>query len=95
MTNRGQEEHEADIIRLSSPTSRTEYLGWLDGGEVGLPPAPPVGGGGDLRPGAEAWMRVRLEPGRYAVLCQVPSTTNGGRTHYKLGMVREFVVVDG
>src|SRR5258706_126114 len=59
-----------------------------------VPPAMPVGGVGDLLPGAEAWMRVRLEPGRYALLCQVPSTSHGGRPHYKLGMVREFVVAD-
>ena len=79
---------------FSSPAALSEYLAWLDGGEVGLPPAMPVGGVGDLLPGAEAWMRVRLEPGRYALLCQVPSTSHGGRPHYKLGMVREFVVAD-
>jgi len=94
VTNRGREEHEADIVRLSSPTALTGYTAWMDSAQVGLPPAMPVGGVGDLLPGAEAWMRVRLEPGRYALLCQVPSTSHGGRPHYKLGMVHEFVVAD-
>ena len=95
VTNRGREEHEADIVGLSTPAALTGYIAWMDSAQVGLPPAVPVGGVGALLPGAEAWMRVRLEPGRYALLCQVPSTSPGGRPHYKLGMVREFVVVDG
>jgi len=94
VTNRGREEHEADIVRLSSPAALAEYMAWMDSAQVGLPPAMPVGGVGDLLPGAEAWMRLRLEPGRYALLCQVPSTSHGGRPHYKLGMVHEFVVAD-
>ena len=90
--NRGREEHEADLIRLSSPTALADYIAWMDNHQVGMPPANPVGGVGDLLPGAEAWMRVRLEPGRYALLCQVPSASHDGRAHYQLGMVREFVV---
>jgi uncharacterized cupredoxin-like copper-binding protein len=94
VTNRGQEEHEADIVRVSSPEALAGYIAWMDNHQVGLPPAIPVGGVGDLLPGAEAWMRVRLEPGRYALVCQVPSTSHGGKAHYQLGMVHEFVVTD-
>lgn len=94
VTNRGSEEHEADIIRLSSKTELAGYIAWMDNHQVGMPPAIPIGGVGDLVPGGEAWMLVHLEPGRYALLCQVPSPSNGDRAHYKLGMVHEFVVTE-
>ena len=94
VTNRGQEEHEADLVRLSSLADLAGYIAWMDNHQVGMPPAIPVGGVADLLPGAEAWMRVRLEPGRYALLCQVPSPAHGNKAHYKMGMVHEFVVAD-
>lgn len=39
----------------------------------------------DMKPGAEAILRLSLKPGRYVVFCNQPG-------HYKLGMVARFTV---
>ena len=40
----------------------------------------------DMKPGAEATLRLPLKPGHYVVFCNQPG-------HYKLGMVASFAVV--
>jgi uncharacterized cupredoxin-like copper-binding protein len=39
----------------------------------------------DMKPGAEATLRLPLKPGSYALFCNQPG-------HYKLGMVAAFTV---
>jgi uncharacterized cupredoxin-like copper-binding protein len=39
----------------------------------------------DMKPGAEATLRLPLQPGHYAVFCNQPG-------HYKLGMLADFTV---
>jgi uncharacterized cupredoxin-like copper-binding protein len=39
----------------------------------------------DMKPGAEATLRLPMTPGRYAVFCNQPG-------HYKMGMVAAFTV---
>ena len=46
---------------------------------------PQLAGVEDMKPGAEATLRLPLKPGRYAVFCNQPG-------HYKLGMVTDFTV---
>jgi hypothetical protein len=89
--NRGNQPHEADIVRLGPGKTASDYIAWLDAGEPGLPPSEPVSGVGDFIAGRSVWMAVDLVPGRYLIICQVPDA-NGGVSHHKLGMVREFVV---
>jgi uncharacterized cupredoxin-like copper-binding protein len=88
--NAGREAHEADMIRLTERAGLKEYLDWLDHHQVGLPPAQPVAGIGDIAAGLDAWLELRLTPGRYALVCQVLAP--GGQAHYRLGMIKEFVV---
>jgi uncharacterized cupredoxin-like copper-binding protein len=40
----------------------------------------------DMKPGAEATLRLPLKPGHYAVFCNQPG-------HYKMGMIAAFTVV--
>ena len=40
----------------------------------------------DMKPGAEATLRLPMKPGRYAVFCNQAG-------HYKMGMVADFTVV--
>jgi uncharacterized cupredoxin-like copper-binding protein len=56
-----------------------------------LPPVTPVAGFGDIYPGKEAWVQLRLTPGRYFIVCQVPARADG-RAHYKHGMFTEFSI---
>ncbi|MPY95956.1 MAG: DUF4440 domain-containing protein [Acidimicrobiia bacterium] len=53
----------------------------------GLPTATPVGGMQALLPGASQLLQLALEPGRYAVICAVPSPD--GTPHHDRGMVQE------
>ena len=54
-------------------------------GQVVEDKLPGLAGVEDMKPGAEATLRLPLKPGRYAVFCNQPG-------HYKLGMVASFVV---
>ena len=40
----------------------------------------------DMKPGAEATLRLPLKPGHYAVFCNQAG-------HYKMGMIADFTVV--
>ena len=51
----------------------------------------PVAGFGDIYPGKEAWVELRLTPGRYFIVCQVQAKLDGG-PHYKLGMFTAFSI---
>jgi hypothetical protein len=42
-------------------------------------------------PGKEAWFTMRVTPGRYFTVCQVPAKADG-RAHCKHGMFTEFTV---
>jgi len=68
-----------------------EYLAWLDSGERGLPPIAPVAAFGAIYPGKEAWIELRLTPGKYFIVCQVPAIADR-RPHSQHGMVNEFTV---
>jgi uncharacterized cupredoxin-like copper-binding protein len=89
--NDGTELHEADIFRLPGATSVQDYIAWHKAGEVGRPPADPIGGLGDMAPGRELWMALVLTPGRYFIICQIPARGDG-RPHSEHGMILEFTV---
>jgi hypothetical protein len=63
----------------------------MNSGSHGLPPVAPVAGFGDIYPGKEAWVELRLTPGRYFIVCQVQAKFDG-RPHYKLGMFTAFSI---
>jgi uncharacterized cupredoxin-like copper-binding protein len=54
-------------------------------GQVSEEKLPKLAGVEDMKPGAEAILRLPLKPGRYVVFCDQPG-------HYKMGMVTSFTV---
>jgi uncharacterized cupredoxin-like copper-binding protein len=54
-------------------------------GQVVEEKLPKLAGVEDMKPGAEAILRLPLKPGRYVVFCDQPG-------HYKMGMVTRFTV---
>jgi uncharacterized cupredoxin-like copper-binding protein len=89
--NTGKEPHEADIFKATATTGLREYVAWLSAGEKGPAPMAPVAAFGDLFPGKEAWIEMRLTPGKYFMLCQAPARADG-KPHYKHGMTAEFTI---
>jgi hypothetical protein len=43
-------------------------------------------------PGGTAYFEQAFEPGRYVLVCFLPSAANGGTAHHELGMLQEVVV---
>lgn len=73
--NRGSQPHELVVLRTDLEPDRLPYdAGRAKAGEPGL-----VGRTSDLRAGGTAALVVKLEPGRYVLICNVAG-------HYGLGM---------
>lgn len=91
LRNAGAELHHAQLLRLESGKRLSDVYAWLKAG--GPPPAwmRDVGGPNAPAPGAEAEAVVSLLPGRYAIVCFIPSPD--GTPHVVKGMGSEFVVV--
>lgn len=84
----GAEAHEMVIVRLDDGTTVNDVLAALHDG--GPPPGTAVGGMQALPPGQRQQLQLDLEPGRYAVLCAVPSPD--GTAHFDAGMIDEVEV---
>lgn len=82
------EPHELIVGRLDEGAGAAEVVEALEAGET--MPATPVGGVQALPPDATQDLQLELEPGRYVVLCQIP--TSSGDAHSSLGMVEEVTV---
>jgi uncharacterized cupredoxin-like copper-binding protein len=90
MTNDGREEHHAVFLRLEQGKRLADLLAAM------RPDAPfPswavfIGGPEGPTPGRTARATMPLAPGRYAVLCFIPSAD--GAPHFAKGMTKEFTV---
>lgn len=82
------EAHELVIARLDGDVGVDDVLAALHHDEP--LPAVPLGGMQALPPGATQHLQLDLEPGRYVVLCAVPSPD--GTEHYDAGMIEEVTV---
>jgi hypothetical protein len=89
--NRGQQPHEVDMFRLLPGHAVQDYIAWSEAGEIGQPPAEPIGGVGDLVPGRQLWFPIVFRPGRYFMICHVPDAQDG-RPHYAHGMIYSFAI---
>src|SRR3954464_2205896 len=76
--NVGKIKHEFVVLKTKKPAGS---LG--DGKRV--PEAGNVGEVGDLRPGQSKRLTLRLKPGHYALICNLPG-------HYAAGMHQDFTV---
>lgn len=100
VVNRGQEPHEASVVRLPDGMTAedlqrvlADYLAMLaalkpgaDPAPVELPPIETIGGVAGLAGGLEAYFEVELTPGPYVLVCFV--TAPDGRPHVAHGMVQ-------
>ncbi len=89
VTNKGQQEHEAFLIRLNPGASVEEFFGAF---ELGAPPGPPPDQG---RSGFQALKSggkddtTDFTPGNHALVCFVEDL-NTDAPHFALGMIHEF-----
>jgi hypothetical protein len=91
VNNQGHHEHEVWLARLGEGKSPMDLLMAL------APDAAPedwvyngMGGLAWIYPGSYGYFTADLEPGRYALICFVPTQT--GEMHFMLGMIQEIVV---
>lgn len=98
VTNSGQEPHEMLVLRLEG-VSFEEMRSMVTGspsGEEAAPAGPPpfrfVGGVQAMMPGQRVWVTLALPPGKYALVCFIPSPPNEGQSHAVLGMVQALTV---
>ena len=85
VTNKGQQEHEAFLIRLNPGASVEEFLGAF---EPGAPPGQGRSGFPALKFGGED-ATTDFTPGNYA-LVRFVEDPNTGAPHFALGMIHEF-----
>jgi len=89
MTNDGKELHQAVFFRLEGGKRLADLLEAMKGGTEPRW-AVPVGGPQGPAPGRVASATINLRPGRYAVLCVIPS--GDGVPHLMKGMAKEIMV---
>jgi hypothetical protein len=83
--------HEALIVQLMPGKTAEDFAKWAEA-PGGPPPAKGVGGVVALDNGQANNIEVTLEPGRYALICFLPSSKDG-RPHFLHGMIKEFEVM--
>jgi hypothetical protein len=89
VTNAAETEvHEVIVSRVDDDTRAEDVLVALERGEP--LPGTAVGGMQALMPGTSERLQLDLEPGRYVVLCAIPSPD--GVPHHAKGMVDEITV---
>jgi hypothetical protein len=91
LLNRGAEMHHVWLIRLDAGKTLTDLFGVMKP-DAPLPGwARDVGGPNTPGPGGESTAILRLTPGRYAMICVIPSPD--GKAHVMKGMAKEVTVV--
>jgi len=87
--NHGAEIHHTQLLRLDSGRTIADLASLQ--GEAMPTWVRQVGGPGVAAPGASAAVTLDLAPGRYALICFIPSPD--GRPHYTKGMLRGLEVL--
>jgi uncharacterized cupredoxin-like copper-binding protein len=82
------EPHELLVGRLDDGAAVDDVIAALAEGSP--PPMTAVGGMQALAPGADALLRLDLEPGQYVFICQIPSADD--HAHYTKGMIAEVTI---
>lgn len=84
----GREHHEMIVAHLDQGATFADVVDAITAGTP--PPITPVGGIQALPPGDTQALQLRTEPGRYILMCEIPSPD--GIPHHAKGMVRELTV---
>jgi hypothetical protein len=95
LENAGKEVHHLWLVQFRNGKTFDDFVKAMDAwtpGDGGRMPtwAVDVGGPNEASPGVNADATVTLEPGRYALVCYVPSPD--GRPHVMKGMIKPFAV---
>lgn len=93
LENAGKEVHHLWLVQLKNGKTFEDFVKAMEASGVPRMPewAVDVGGPNEASPGVSAYATITLEPGRYAMVCYVPSPD--GRPHVMKGMVSAFRVV--
>jgi uncharacterized cupredoxin-like copper-binding protein len=93
LVNSGKELHQAQIVRLEQGKTIADLKTAMK--HEGPPPSwlSFVGGPNGIAPGHEATTIAALTPGKYAMICLIPSPD--GVPHLAKGMLQEFEVTGG
>ncbi len=86
LVNMGQDVHAMTVLVLPANKTMHDFLdAFVPTGKV--PSWTPVlGETGTIKPGAEAFVTLRLKPGKYVLACLI--NAKDGRTHTEVGMVQ-------
>jgi len=90
LVNRGAEIHHIQFVRLDEGHDLDDLMAAYAGGEYHPSFASDVGGPNPAMPGAELSAMVDLQPGRYVLLCVIPSPDM--TLHVEKGMMAEMEV---
>jgi len=85
-----EQPHEVVIAKLEPGKTALELAQWAEK-PVGPPLGLPLGGTSAIAKGGYNLVKVRLEPGEYALICFIPDAKDG-RPHYHHGMVKQISV---
>lgn len=92
LSNTGSEDHEAVIFRVHDDKTLDDVRAFLQKEDSEEPPPADYVGGMMLSPGKTAYFDEELTPGRYVLVCFLPSAPNGGAAHHELGMIQGVAV---
>jgi hypothetical protein len=81
-----REHHEMIVARLDAGDTFADVIDAVTAGTP--PPITPVGGIQALAPAGTQALQLRAEPGRYVLVCEIPSPD--GTPHHAKGMLREL-----
>ena len=91
LANKGPELHHVQLVFLEQGKKLSDLFAAMQASHAPPGWAKEAGGPNTPVPGGTAVATVNLRPGRYAVLCFIPSPD--GKPHVMKGMAREIVVV--
>jgi hypothetical protein len=92
VTNRGEQDHEFDLVQLDpgiTPEQALERILSSEGEDI---PGREVNVLAGLSPGLTAYVEMSLEPGQYLAVCFYPDVEHDGMPHIMEGMAAGFVV---
>ncbi len=94
LVNQGSELHEAQFIRLEDGKTVNDLVKAIEGGQDLPTWAKFYGGPNAPLPGQSSTAITYLDPGNYAIICEVPDDADG-KPHALHGMVKAIKVVKG
>jgi len=91
VVNKGTQPHEAVMFLLEEGKTGEDIAQWVMNDMQGPPPGAPVAGISAEAPGKENTLLLNLSPGKYALLCFMPDTSDG-KPHVAHGMIYNLKV---